>query len=183
MRIVKPALVAACLLGAAGFVVAPAVLAQKPVKGVAEAPNPARHTAAFPGETRLSVKESALPSGGKATVHLRELKAGAHYYGTAWTPVPGAPSAAPELAKLLEVAAAAALKTEAGATLVSRRNVSIAGIPGLAYVIDLPQSKTRLRQQIFMVSGVLVEQTFTGPAGTENGRDAGRFFDSLKLLP
>ncbi len=84
----------------------------------------------------------------------------------------------------LEVAANEALKTGGpGATVVSKQNVALNGIPGLAYVIDLPQSNTRLRQQVFLVSGVLVEQTFSGPTGIASRREANRFFDSLKLIP
>jgi hypothetical protein len=41
----------------------------------------------------------------------------------------------------------------------------------------------RLRQQLYVVTGMLVEQTYTGPSGTEDERDAGRFFNSLQLLP
>ncbi len=142
-----------------------------------------RHYVNFPGKPTESLKETKIDSGQTVSTHLRELKAGDRYYGTAWTLVPRTPSTAAGQARLLEVAAAEALKTSPGAKLLSRRNVTVDGINGLAYVIDQPQTKTRLRQQVFMVTGVLVEQTYAGPAGTENDRDAGRFFESLKLLP
>ena len=173
---VAGALGAACAFGT------PIAQAQKS-KSTAEAPNPGRHVAAFPGQAKDSVKESKTATGDKVTTHLREFQAGDRYYGTAWTAVPKPPSLAAERAKLLEVAAAEALKTEPGAKLVSRQKVSLNGIPGVAYVIELPQSKLRLRQQVYLVAGVLVEQTFSGPAGSETGRETNRFFDSLKLLP
>ena len=176
-------LIVVCALGAAGALDAPDALAQKSFRGAAEGSYPPRHAAAFPGETKQSLRQSKTPSGQAVSTHLRELKSGDRYYGTAWTPVPGAPASPAEQARLLELAAAAALKTEPGAILVSRQDISLTGIAGLAYVIDLPQSNTRMRQQIFMVTGVLVEQTYTGPAGTETRREANRFFDSLRLVP
>lgn len=157
--------------------------AQKPAKAAAVAPYPAHHNAAFPGETKQRVKEGKTPSGQTVATHVRELKAGGRYYGTAWTAVPDVPSSPDERGKLLEFAASQALKTESGSTLVSKENVAIAGIPGLAYVIELPKSNTRMRQQIFIVSGVLVQQTYSGPPGTEARREANRFFDSLRLIP
>ena len=170
-------------LGATGVLHPGDANAQKPAKATAAAPFPPHHNAAFPGEAKQSVKESKTPSGQTVATHVRELKAGGRYYGTAWTAVPEAPSSPDERAKLLEFAASQALKTEPGATLVSKENVSITGIPGLAYVIDLPKSNTRMRQQIFIVSGVLVQQTYSGPPGTESRREANRFFDSLRLIP
>ncbi len=142
-----------------------------------------RHFVNFPGKASESLKETRIVSGHTVSTYLRELHAGDRYYGTAWTLVPGTPSTAEGRARLLEVAAAEALKTGPGAKLLSKEKVTVDGINGLAYVIDHPQTRTRLRQQVFMVTGVLVEQTYTGPAGTETERDTGRFFESLKLLP
>ena len=143
----------------------------------------ARHYANFPGKSKQRVNTSKVPTGQTATTYLREIELGNRYFGTAWTLIPGASTAPAAQDRILEVAAAEALRVNAGSKLVSRHPVTNEGIRGLAYVIDLPQTGTRMRQQIFMVTGVLVEQTYTGPAGTENERDPGRFFDSLKLLP
>ncbi len=143
----------------------------------------ARHYANFPGKSKQSLRETKMAGGQTAATYLRELQLGERYYGTAWTQVPGAPSSPEASMRLLEVAAAEALKSGPGAKLVYKQVVKVDNIPGLEYVIDLPQTKTRLRQQIFMVTGVLVEQTYSGPAGTESEREPGRFFDSLKLLP
>jgi hypothetical protein len=143
-----------------------------------------RHAVDFPGKARQSLKETKIVSGQTVSTYLLELQSGDRYYGTAWTLVPGAHSGTrPQVNPLLEIAADEALKSAPGAKFIDRRPIAIDGHTGLAYVVDLPQAKTRLRQQIFMVTGVLVEQTYTGPAGTETERDAGRFFDSLKLLP
>ena len=143
----------------------------------------ARHYVNFPGKSRQSLKETKTPAGPTAATYLRELQVGDRYYGTAWTLVPGNTAPPSVQARILEVASAEALRINPGAKLISKHSVLNEGITGLAYVIDVPQSKQRLRQQIFMVSGVLVEQTYSGPAGTESEREPGRFFDSLKLLP
>ena len=143
----------------------------------------ARHYANFPGKTKETVREGKTVGGTKVSTSLRELQLGDRYYGTAWTLVPAPPAGSPAEARLLEVASNEALKVAPGATLVSKKPVVVDGINGLSYVIDLPQTKTRRRQQIFLVTGVLVEQTYSGPAGTETEREAGRFFDSLKLFP
>jgi hypothetical protein len=142
----------------------------------------ARHTADFPGRSKQRLQETRTLSGQTAATYLRELEQGNRYYGTAWTLVPGDTSVATTRERVLEVAAAEALRSTGG-KLVSRHSVTNEGLPGLAYVIDVPQSGTRLRQQIFIATGVLVEQTYSGPAGTEDEREPGRFFDSLKLLP
>ena len=143
----------------------------------------ARHYVNFPGKSKQSLKESKTPTGQTAATYLREVQLGDRYYGTAWTLVPGSTAAPSVQARILEVASAEALRINPGAKLVTKQTVLNEGITGLAYVIDVPQSKTVLRQQIFMVSGVLVEQTYAGPSGTEFEREPGRFFDSLKLLP
>lgn len=142
----------------------------------------ARHYVNFPGRSKQSLKETKTPTG-TASTYLRDLQVGDRYYGTAWTLVPGGTAAPSVQARILEVASAEALRINPGAKLISKQAVLNEGITGLAYVIDVPQSKTVLRQQIFMVSGVLVEQTYAGPSGTEFEREPGRFFDSLKLLP
>ncbi len=144
----------------------------------------ARHYANFPGKTRQSLKESRTTGGVKVNTYLRELQLGDRYYGTAWTLLPGSHSGTrPQVNPLLEVAANEAMKTGPGAKLIDKHPVMVDGHTGLTYVIELPDSKTRIRQQVFIVTGVLVEQTYTGPAGTEMEREPGRFFDSLKLLP
>ncbi len=143
----------------------------------------ARHYASFPGKTKETVKEGKTLSGTRVSTSLRELQLGDRYYGTAWTLVPTPPVGSPAEARLLEIASNEALKVAPGATLVNKHAVVLDGLNGLTYVIDLPQTRTRLRQQIFLVSGVLVEQSYSGPTGTETEREAGRFFDSLKLFP
>lgn len=144
----------------------------------------ARHYANFPGKTKQSLREGRTTGGQKVETYLRELQVGDRYYGTAWTLLPGSHSGTrPQVNPLLEVAASEAMKTAPGAKLVDKHAVTVDGHTGLTYVIDLPQSNTRMRQQVFIVTGVLVEQTYTGPAGTEMEREPGRFFDSLKLLP
>ncbi len=143
----------------------------------------ARHYANFPGKTKERVNESKVATGQIATTYLREIQLDNNrYFGTAWTLVPASLGNPGVQEKVLELAAAEAVKSTGG-KLLSKHPVTNEGIRGLAYVIDMPQSKTRMRQQIFLVTGVLVEQTYTGPAGTEDDRDPGRFFDSLKLLP
>ena len=142
----------------------------------------ARHSADFPGHSRQSLKETKMVSGPTASTYLREVQLSDRYFGTAWTQVPGDTASQAARDRLLEIAAAEAVKSTGG-KLLTKERVANEGIPGLAYVIDIPQSKTRLRQQIFIASGVLLEQTYAGPAGTEDERDPGRFFDSLKLLP
>jgi hypothetical protein len=141
----------------------------------------ARHSVDFPGHSKERVQETAL-SGQKVSTYLREVEVDGRYFGTAWTLVPGDTSSQASRDGILEIAAAEALKSSAG-KLVSKHAVTLEGNRGLAYVIDMPQSGIRLRQQLFVVTGVLVEQTYTGPAGTEDQRTAGRFFDSLQLLP
>lgn len=142
----------------------------------------ARHSADFPGRSKQRLEETRTLSGRTAATYLRELELGNRYYGTAWTLIPADTSVPTIRDRVLEVAAAEAVKSTGG-KLVSRHSVTNEGLPGLAYVIDLPQTGTRLRQQVFVATGVLVEQTYSGPAGTEDEREPGRFFDSLKLLP
>ena len=142
----------------------------------------ARHYANFPGRSKQSLRETKTISGQTAATYLREVELGDGYFGTAWTLIPADTSSQGSRDRILEVAAAEAVKSTSG-NWVSKHSVAIEGHRGLAYVVDLPQTRTRLRQQIFIVTGVLVEQTYTGPAGTEDERDAGRFFESLKLLP
>ncbi len=183
MRITATAWLLACAIGAAGALSSPAQ-AQKSATRATDGSFAPRHNAAFPGETKQSTRESKTAAGQAVTTHLRELKSGDRYYGTAWTPVPSMPPEAAEQAKLLEVATNEALRTGGpGATVVSKQDVTVNGVPGLAYVIDMPASNTRLRQQIFLVTGVLVEQTYTGPAGAETRREANRFCDSPRLVP
>jgi hypothetical protein len=142
-----------------------------------------RHYANFPGKSKQRVSETKVPTGQTATTYLREIQLDNNrYFGTAWTQVPASLGAPGTRERVLELAAAEAVKSTGG-NLVSKHPVTNEGIRGLTYVIDIPQTKTRMRQQIFLVTGVLVEQTYTGPAGTESERDPGRFFDSLKLLP
>jgi hypothetical protein len=142
----------------------------------------ARHYANFPGKTKQRLSETRTVSGQTAATYLRELEVGGRYYGTAWTQVPGDTWSAAPRDRILEVAAAEAVKSTGG-KLVSKLPVAYEGNRGLEYVIDLPKDKMRLRQKIFLVTGVLVEQTYTGPAGSESEREPGRFFESLKLLP
>ena len=142
-----------------------------------------RHYANFPGKIKQGLKETKIVSGQTVSTYLCEFVTSDRYYGTAWTLVPAFSATTAAQERILEIAAAEALRVSPDAKLVSRHPVTNEGIRGVAYVIDLPQSKVRLRQQIFMVSGVLVEQTYSGPAGTEDEREPGRFFDSLKLFP
>ena len=176
-------LLLASVLGAAGCTYLSAPFDPMPPRWREYSSIQSRHAVDFPGTATESLKEAKILSGQTVSTYLLELTAGDRYYGTAWTLVPGPTSTPDARARLLEVAAGEALKIGAGATQVSRRKVTVDGVEGIAYVIDLPQAKTRLRQQVFMVTGVLVEQTYTGPAGTESEPDASRFFGSLKLLP
>jgi len=144
--------------------------------------NQARHSADFPGHSKQSLRESKTAYGQTAAIYLREVELDNRYFGTAWTLVPGDTSNPATRERILEVASTEAVKSSGG-KLISKHEVTRDGLGGLAYVVDLPQGGMRLRQQLFIVTGVLVEQTYTGPAGTEDERDAGRFFDSLRLLP
>ena len=141
----------------------------------------ARHSVDFPGHSKESLKETKV-SGQTVATYLREVEVGGGYYGTAWTLVPGDTASQATRDRILEIAAAEAVNS-AGGKLVWKHSVTLEGNRGLAYVIDLPQGGMRLRQQLYVVTGMLVEQTYTGPAGTEEERDAGRFFNSLQLLP
>ena len=141
-----------------------------------------RHYVDFPGKARQRMTENKTVGNQTASTYLRELELNGRYYGTAWTLIPNAPQAVDAKNRVLELAAAEAVKSTGG-KLVSKHDVVNEGVSGLTYVVDLPQSKSRMRQQIFIVTDVLVEQTYTGPAGTEMEREPGRFFDSLKLLP
>ena len=183
MKAARP-LIVSCLLGAAGCTLLP----KDPFAPVHPhwsdyQSRQARHYANVPGRAKESLKESKTDGGQNVAIYLRELQLGDRYYGTAWTPIPGAPQTPAAIERLLEVASAEVLKTGPGATMLGKHAITVDGIQGLAYVVDLPQSKMRLRQQIFLVTGVLVEQTYSGPAGTEAEREPGRFFDSLKLFP
>ena len=144
--------------------------------------NQARHSADFPGHSKQSVRESKTAYGQTAAIYLREVELGNRYFGTAWTLVPGDTSNPATRERILDIAAAEAAKS-AGGALVGPHAVTRDGLSGLAFVVDLPQTGMRLRQQLFIVTGVLVEQTYSGPAGTEDERDPGRFFDSLRLFP
>ena len=183
MRVGAQALGLALALGAAEWMHPGGAFAQTPAGRSTPVSQQARHTVNFPGKPAESVKESKLASGQTVSTHLRDLRAGDRYYGTAWTPVPDAPSTPAGQAQMLEVAAAEALKANPGGKMLSKQKVTVSGIDGLAFVIDKPQTKTYTRHQVFVVSGVLVEQTYAGPAGTETWREAEQFFKSLKLLP
>ncbi len=182
MRAAARILILATVLGAAGCVTPKEAFPPMDPHWSDFSSNQARHYANFPGRTKQSLKETRTASGQTASTYLREVEVGDRYYGTAWTLIPNAPSTQAAQDRILEVAAAAA-PASTGGKLISKRPVTNEGIRGLAYVVDLPQTKMRLRQQIFLVTGVLVEQTYTGPAGSEDEREPGRFFESLKLLP
>ena len=177
------AFILALVLGSAGWLHSGGAFAQTAAGRSDSASRQARHTANFPGKPIESVKESKLPSGQTVATHLLDLRISDRYYGTAWTLVPEVPSTPGAQAQMLEVAAAEALKASPGGTMHSKQKVTVGGINGLDFVIDKAQTKARTRHQVFIVSGVLVEQTYSGPAGTETGREAGQFFNSLKLLP
>jgi hypothetical protein len=141
-----------------------------------------RHAVDFPGVPTEIVRESKVGAGRIFTT-LNGVEAGNRYYGTAWTQLPWVPADKAGRERMLDTSANAALQATGGGKLVSRRPVTVSGIEGVVFVVDLPQGGQRLMQRIFIAGDGLVEQTYTGPAGSETERDAGRFFGSLKLLP
>jgi len=181
MRTTTKALLAASILCLAGcWTPREQFPPMHPMWQVFSAPQ-ARHSVDFPGHSKERVQETAL-AGQKVSTYLREVEVGGRYFGTAWTLVPGDSSSQASRDRILEVAATEAVRSSGG-KLVWKHSVTLEGNRGLAYLIELPQGGTRLRQQLYVVTGMLVEQTYTGPSGTEDERDAGRFFNSLQLLP
>lgn len=142
-----------------------------------------RHSASFPERPKASLKETIAGSGQKTFTYLQEVQTGDRYFGTGWIQIPAAPVDARGRDRILDIAVDAALKSTAGGVLVGSHKPVLEGIEGRMYTIDVPKDKLRLRQQIFVTGDGLVEQTFTGPAGTETDADAERFFGSLRLLP
>ena len=144
---------------------------------------PSRHAASFPEKPKASLKEDATPGGLRTFSYLQEVQSASRYFGTGWIPVATVPPDKAGLDRLLDIAAAAALKSIPGGTIVATHKPVNEGIEGRMYTIDVPKEKLRMRQQIFFTAAGLVEQTYTGPAGTETDADAERFFSSLRLLP
>jgi hypothetical protein len=142
-----------------------------------------RHAAAFPQKPKASLKETVAPGGQKTFTYLQEVQADSRYFGTGWLQIPAAPADGRGRDRILDVAVDAAVKSTAGGKLIGTNKPVIDGIEGRSYTIDVPKDKLRLRQQIFVAGDGLVEQTYTGPAGTETDADAERFFGSLRLLP
>ena len=142
-----------------------------------------RCAASFPGASRQTPREAKTPDGRKVVTQFREFTQGGRYFAVSWLQMPGAPKDAAAKGRMLEAASAAALKANPGSAQLSKRSVTLGGVSGLAYAIDLPKDKTRVRQQIFVAGDRLVEQTYSGPTGSETGPDVERFLGSLKLQP
>jgi hypothetical protein len=143
-----------------------------------------RHEASFPERPKASVRESVAPTGQKAITHLYEVERNGQYFGTGWIPIPAAmPVNKQGRDRLLDVAMAAAVKSASGGKLLRSHVPVLEGYEGRLYFIDVPSQKLRIRQQIFVAGDGIIEQTFTGPPGTETDADAERFFASFRLLP
>ncbi len=144
---------------------------------------PSRHAASFPERPKPSLKETVVPGGSKAYTYLQEVQAGDKYFGTGWIQIAHAPTDKGGRDRVLDAAVAAAVQSSQGGVLLLVHSPEIGGSVGRMYTIDVPAQKMRLRQQIFVAGDGVVEQTYSGPAGSETDADAERFFASLRLLP
>jgi hypothetical protein len=144
---------------------------------------PVRHAASFPEKPKASVKETAGPSGRKAFTYLHEVQRGEQYFATGWVQVPSAPVDKAGRDRLLDAAMAASVQSIPGGKMIASYKPMLNGYEGRMYTVDIPKDKIRLRQQIHVAGDGIVEQTYTGPAGSETDADAERFFASLELLP
>jgi hypothetical protein len=143
-----------------------------------------RHEASFPERPKASLRESVSPSGQKAIAHMYEVERNGQYFGTGWIQIHAAlPPGKQARDRLLDVAMAAAVKSASGGKLLRSHVPVLEGYEGRMYIIDVPSQRQRIRQQIFLAGDGIVEQTFTGPPGTETDADAERFFGSFRLLP
>ena len=143
----------------------------------------ARHGANFPERPKVSLKEDVTPEGVKAYTYLQEVRIDSQYFGTGWVPLAVVPADKAGRDRLYDVAMNAAVKSIPGGVVMATYRPQIGGIEGRMYTIDIPSEKMRMRQQIYVAGTGLVEQTYTGPAGSETDGAAERFFASLFLLP
>jgi len=146
---------------------------------------PARHAASFPDRPKASVKETVGPNGRKVLTYLHEVQRGESYFATGWVQVPGVPTDKAGRDRLLDAAMAASVQSIPGGKLITTSTFKpvIKGNEGRMYTVDIPKDKIRLRQQVYVAGDGIVEQTFTGPTGSETDGEAERFFASLELLP
>lgn len=185
----KIALIALALGAAAGVSAQPAGGA-KPAPAATPATNWVKHTSSeakftvsFPSKPKESQREDKTPDGRAVVTHFQSVDDGKQYFATSWVLMPATPRDKQARDRVLDSASEGALKSVAGGTLVSKKKITLGKAAGLDYVIDVPKDSQRLRQRVFLVGDKLVQQTYSGPKGSETGASVKQFVDSLKFQP
>jgi len=141
----------------------------------------ARYRVSFPAAPKESQREDKTPDGRAVVTHFQVVEDGKRYYAMSWVQMPAAPRDKIARDRILESAAAGALKSVPGGVLVSKGRVSVGSASGLDYVVDAPKETQRLRQRVFLVGDKLVQQTYSGPSGSETEPSVKQFVSSLKF--
>ena len=155
--------------------------AEAKAAGVPFASKEARFTVSFPAQPKASQREDKTAEGRTVVTHFQSVEDGPRYYAMSWVQMPASPGDAKARERIMESAAGGALKSVQGGVLVSKAKASVGKTAGLDYVIDAPKDAQRLRQRVFLVGDKLVQQTYTGPAGSETEAGVKQFMGSLKF--
>ena len=139
------------------------------------------YAVSFPGQPKESQREDKTLDGRAVVTHFQAVEDGKRYFAMSWVQMPASPRNTLARNRVLESAATGALKSIPGGVLMSKRKVSVGKTAGLDYVVDAPRDAQRLRQRVFLVGDKLVQQTYSGPAGSETDASVKQFVASLKF--